>query len=97
MNSRQLKDKRARRAREIQRRINQVLLEDFNPIGFGVPEDEYDCLIGGIYGLLARKADQEEIAKWLEEMSATHLGVPSDLEECRSAAVKLLTINVELT
>jgi len=96
MNSRRLKSKRARRAREIQDQIRRVLLKDFKLLGFAAPEDEYDCLIGGIYRLLVRKADQEDIVQWLEEMSATHFGVPSELKACRLTAGKLLTLNVEL-
>jgi hypothetical protein len=96
MKSRQAKRERAVRARDIQRQIRQVLREDFKLLGFTAPEDEYDCLIPGIYRLLIRRAAQEEIVEWLEGMSATHFGVTSDLEACRSAAIKLLTLNVEL-
>jgi len=96
MNSRQPKNKRARRARDIQRQIRQVLFEDFKLLGFSAPEDEYDCLIGGIYRLLVRKAGQEEIVQWLEEMSTTHFAVPGASEARRLTAAKLLTLNVEL-
>jgi hypothetical protein len=97
MNSRQPKNKRERRAREIQRQIRQVLLDDFQLLGFAAPEDEYDCLIGGIYRLLVRKADQEDIVQWLVEMSTTHFGMPTESEACRLTAAKLLTLNVEVS
>lgn len=96
MNSRQLRNKRARRARDIQREIRQVLLEDFKLLGFTAPEDEYDCLIGGIYRLLVRKAGEEDIVQWLDEMSTSHFGMACTSEARRLTAAKLLTLNVEL-
>ena len=64
---------------------------DWNPIGFGVPRDEYDSYIGGIYKLLARSASVEELAAHL----ATN-DFDKDSKHLASVATKLSKIDVSL-
>jgi hypothetical protein len=85
MNSKQEKQ----RAKQIQREIRNILVNDWNPIGFPVPEDEYDGYIGHIYHLLYSGASKNEIAKELNKWGG-------DFENLLPVAEKLLNINVRL-
>jgi hypothetical protein len=59
----------ARRGREIQDLIREVLLRYWDPIGVAQdeewPRDEYDAYIGEIYGFMARGETEEFIARHL--------------------------------
>jgi hypothetical protein len=64
-------------AREIQRRIGEVLLRHWDPIGIAdVPEaqDEYQVYVGGVYRLLASGASSRQIAQHLVNIETSQLG-----------------------
>ena len=68
---------REQRAREIQRRIGEVLLRNWDPIVVAdVPEaqDEYDRYVGGVYRLLASGASARQIAEHLVSIETQTLG-----------------------
>jgi hypothetical protein len=68
---------REEQAREIQRRIGEVLLRHWDPIGIAdVPEaqDEYEEYVGGVYRLLASGASARQIAEHLVDIEARQLG-----------------------
>ena len=57
--------------REIENRIRHVLMTEWDPIGVSdIPEaaDEYDSYIGGIYGLIQRRASRDEIVAHLRNL-----------------------------
>jgi SAM-dependent methyltransferase len=90
-------DRRASRAREIQSEIRKILLEDWNPIRGGVPADEYDAYVGGVYRLLSAGAAPEEIAAHLAEIEREHLGLSEATVEANLAvAHKLSLLDVSL-
>ena len=45
--------------------IRKILHEDWDPIGCGVPEDEYDSYVWPIYALLVRNAGREDVMSYL--------------------------------
>ena len=74
-------DSRARRAREIQRQIGDVLLRNWDPLGVRDREewraehaDEYDAYVGPVYRLLVAGASAREIAEHLVQVETRVLG-----------------------
>ena len=64
-------------AREIQDTIARVLREDWNPIGLaGLPADEYDGYVGGVYRLLAENATPDRVAAHLARVETESTGLP---------------------
>jgi hypothetical protein len=47
------------------RAINQVLWRDWDPIGCGVPEDEYESYVWPVYKLLIDRAPRGEVEAYL--------------------------------
>lgn len=82
-------DPRYKRAAEIQDSIRQILYHDWNPIGFAVPEDEYDSYIGPVYRILASSRSEAELIGFLR-------WPPMPDEQLRAVARKLLALNVKL-
>ena len=89
------------RARDIQRRIGEVLLRNWDPIGIkDVPQaqDEYDAYIGGVYRLLVSDATAKEIAQHLVDIETKQLGFEdTDPKMLIPLAYKLKRLNVRLT
>jgi hypothetical protein len=64
-------------AREIQRRIGDLLLRHWDPIGVKdepKAQAEYDSYVGGVYRLLVSGASAKEIAKHLVDIETRQLG-----------------------
>lgn len=92
---------RDREAREIQRRIGDLLLRHWDPIGVkNEPKarDEYDSYVGGVYRLLVSGASAKEIAKHLVDMETRQLGFEdTDPKMLIPLAYKLKRLNVRLS
>jgi hypothetical protein len=65
------------KGRQTQDTIRRFLLE-WDAIGADVPDDEYDCMMGPLYGLVSREATTAVIATWLAEYRRDHFGLPAD-------------------
>jgi hypothetical protein len=80
--------------------IRDVLMSDWDPIGVrDVPEaqDEYDGYVGGVYRLLASRAEAERIAAHLTYVETTMMGLASIPPHQRLAvAERLRAIDVSL-
>jgi hypothetical protein len=91
---------RIRRAREIQRDIAAVLLNDWDPIGISdVPEaaDEYDSYVGRIYRLLASGATATDLARHLRNIEVETMGLSGrPVETLVPVGTKLLKIDITL-
>jgi hypothetical protein len=66
------------RIQTIQDEIRRVLMGQWDPIG--VKEhpnaaDEYDCYIGGIYGLIQRDVPEGEISEHLRRLEIDQMGM----------------------
>ncbi|MCR6645082.1 MAG: hypothetical protein NVV62_11565 [Terricaulis sp.] len=55
----------SRDAKAETRAINQILWRDWDPIGCGVPEDEYESYVWPIYELLIGRKPRAEIEAYL--------------------------------
>ena len=91
--------KRSKKAKEIQEKIRQVLLHDWDPIGVsGIPEaqDEYDSYVGGIYRLLASGASEYQIIERLYNIETVSMGLNGNREGLKGVAEKLAKLDVSL-
>ena len=92
-------DHRAARTRAIHEAIGKILLEDWNPIcvSGGVPGDEYDAYIGGVYRLLSSGAAPEEIAAHLAQIERERMGLSEATASANmTVAQKLSQLDVRL-
>jgi len=78
--------------------IRTILWRDWDPIGCGVPEDEYDDYVGPVYELLKRGADRARIHAYLLETATETIGVPPVTQHTRDglerAVDKLMALNL---
>jgi len=91
--------KRSHKAKEIQEKIRQVLLHEWDPIGVGdVPgvQGEYDSYVGGIYRLLASGASEHQIIERLHNLEAVSMGLNGNRERLKGVAEKLAKLDVSL-
>jgi hypothetical protein len=72
--------------------IRKILLSEWNPIGFDVPEDEYDSCIPGIYRLLRERAGMAAIASHLDQHDIAGSTEPGRSEENQRVAKMLMTL-----
>ena len=77
-------------------------MREWDPIGVaGVPEaaDEYDSYVGDVYVMLMdQRATQEEIAAYLYDIAANHMGLaaqPHISERSENAAAALISVRPE--
>ena len=93
-------DTRDKKAAEIQDGIRQVLLHDWNPIAFPVPDDEYDAYVAPVYRILVGSRSEQELCEYLFRTARDTIGVASDtvghFELGRPVARKLLEFDVRL-
>jgi hypothetical protein len=68
------------------------LLWQWDPIDVAglAPDDEYDCLIGPIIGLLSRGADQQAVANLLRHESRSHFDLDPVEDKINAAAERLV-------
>ncbi len=77
--------------------IRRILIDDWDPIGIrGVgPDDEYDSYIGGLYRLLTKNPNENEIVEHLYSIEKIQMGSTNqDREGLRTVAKKLLRVNL---
>jgi hypothetical protein len=72
--------------------IRKILYTEWDPIGCGVPEDEYDSYIGAIYGLLQSRTDVTKLADHLEELETNSMGLTANPQNNRRVAEMLLRV-----
>lgn len=61
--------------RDLMRAVNTILWRDWDPIGCGVPEDEYESYVPEVVRLLTAGASAGEIAAHLRETAAGMMSV----------------------
>jgi hypothetical protein len=72
--------------------IDKILWENWNPIGCGVPKDEYQGYTPQIFQLKIQGADIYKIANKLYEFETVNIGVTGDIEHCKSIAERIVKI-----
>ena len=75
-------------ARRIERVIRSLLLE-WDAIGAGVPDDEYDCMIWPLDKLI-RQRSSNEIAAWVGDYRRDVFEIQGDREADTKLAERLL-------
>jgi len=79
---------------ELIKPVRDVLVRDWDPIGCGVPEDEYDSYVPGIIELLLQGADSQQISDHLCTLETVNMGLRGDRRlNARVAAVLLSLID----
>jgi hypothetical protein len=74
------------------RGVRKILWEDWDPIGCGVPADEYDDYVGPTLRLLIEKAPKEALAAYLRETAADTIGCPVSEEKLAHVVDKLMAL-----
>ncbi len=71
--------------------IRRILMDEWDPIGCGIPEDEYDMYIPAIYTLMqSHMASSYDLASHLEQLETERMGLPARREVNRRVAQLLL-------
>jgi hypothetical protein len=70
--------------------IHEVLVREWNPIGFSVPDDEYDSYIPVILRMVMGGADMAEIGSHLERIQTADMGLPGNRERNNRIAQVLI-------
>lgn len=70
--------------------IHAVLIHEWDPIGCGVPDDEYDSYIPGICRLLMDGADEIKIGSHLEKLKTVSMGLQGNKDRNRRIAHLLI-------
>lgn len=84
------------RARALQQRIKDVLLQEWDPIGVReIPEaqDEYDGYVPTIYSMLISRKPLNEVFDYLLWLEAEHMGLTADRQRTQSIAEKLVGLS----
>lgn len=76
------------------RAINTILWRDWDPIGCGVPEDEYESCVGPVYRLLIDGAPRERVAAYLRETAAEAIGLGVPEERLNRVVDKLMALGM---
>ena len=74
--------------------IREILIREWNPIGFTVPGDEYDSYVPGILRLLTADAREAEIGSYLEQIQTVNMGLQGNMKENSRVAQSSLNEHV---
>lgn len=77
------------------RAINAILWRDWDPIGCGVPEDEYESYIWPVYKLLIDGAPREAIAGHLRVTADRAIAVTVPENRLQLVVDKLMALGVK--
>jgi len=72
--------------------IRSVLMAEWDPIGCGVPEDEYDSYIPAIYRLMQACASIDDLAAYLQEVETKTMCLASRPDVNRRVSKLLLDL-----
>lgn len=74
--------------------VRRILHQDWDPIGCGVPEDEYDSYLWPVLRLLQEGAPREEVADYLRRTADETIGCPVPAERLAIVLDKLMTLEI---
>ncbi len=77
------------------RKVRRILWEDWDPIGCGVPQDEYDDYVGPVLRLLLERKPAGAIADYLRVTAAETIGCPVSEHKLAVVVDKLLGLRGE--
>lgn len=81
-----------RQTRVLLRAVNTVLWRDWDPIGCGVPEDEYESYAPEVVRLLTEGAPAGEIAAYLRETAAGMMSTSVPEWQLADVVAKLMAL-----
>ncbi len=86
-----MSDPRAEKFKAAVAAVNEVLYNEWAPIGFigGLPQDEYESYAIRVVSMLASGADEAELAAYLARTGAAISGNEMSIENCLSVAKHL--------
>jgi hypothetical protein len=75
-------------------KVRAILHGDWDPIGCGVPEDEYDDYVWPTLALLKRRAPRAELKAYLVETANVTIGCPVPDKRLEPVLDKLMALDV---
>jgi hypothetical protein len=75
--------------------VRKILWEDWDPIGCGVPEDEYDSYATPVVHLILRRRSAE-IAGYLHEVRTILMGLSGDRSADLAVARRLVELSSQV-
>ena len=72
--------------------VRTILMSEWDPIGCGVPDDEYDSYIPMIYRLMQARVRVEDLAAHLLKLETDTMCLPPRPEVDRCVAKRLLEL-----
>jgi hypothetical protein len=79
-----------REVRRLLPAVRRILWEDWDPIGCGVPEDEYDDYVPDVVRLLLEGADPEVLERHLRETAKAYMAVSVPERRLATVVEKLI-------
>lgn len=76
------------------RAINTILWRDWDPIGCGVPEDEYESYVWPVYRLLIDGKPRADVEAYLRATAAETIGVTAQEDRLQTALDKLMALRL---
>jgi hypothetical protein len=80
-------------------KVRAILMEEWDPIGCGVPEDEYDAYVGPIAMMLTEESvTREQIANHLFDIADRCIGLGKQRglrDRCDAAAAALVSLRTQ--
>ena len=77
------------------RAINTRLWRDWDPIGCGVPEDEYESYVWPVYKLLIDGAPREDVVAYLRWAADENITCPVPENRLQAVVDKLMALDVK--
>ena len=74
--------------------VRAILHGEWDPIGCGVPTDEYDSYAWPVFAMLERKAERAEVEKYLRWAADENMGCAVPEDRLRSVIDRLLALDV---
>lgn len=77
--------------------IAKLLYEEWNPIGVdGLPEDEYDSYVSGIFYMAINGSDAKDIEEHLLSIETEQMGLAGDRQICLNIADRIVNKRNEI-
>lgn len=76
------------------RAINTILWRDWDPIGCGVPEDEYHSYVWPVYKLLIDAAPRADLVAYLRWAADENITCPVPEKRLQEVVDKLLALSI---
>ena len=75
--------------------VRKILWEDWDPIGCGVPEDEYDSYVPDVIRLLREHVDEERLSDHLARVAREAMSCTVPETRLKRVAEKLRALELE--